>query len=83
MLHFSESGNVTTTSCNSWLLAWAPGKVDELLTELRHNGGPVYVMYQPSKAPVVLSETLSVIDVRGRCWGCRSSPVTLLTQLHR
>ncbi|MBK1685770.1 protein-disulfide reductase DsbD family protein [Rhodoferax fermentans] len=39
------------------------------LAALGRNGVPVYVMYQPGKAPVVLSEILSVADVRGAMVG--------------
>ena len=39
------------------------------LATLGRNGVPVYVMYQPGKAPVVLSEILSVADVRGAMVG--------------
>ena len=34
------------------------------LAALGRNGVPVYVLYQPGKAPVVMSEILSVTDVR-------------------
>lgn len=34
------------------------------LAALGRNGVPVYVMYQPGKAPVVVSEILSVEDKR-------------------
>ncbi|MBT3067283.1 protein-disulfide reductase DsbD [Rhodoferax sp. U11-2br] len=39
------------------------------LAALGRNGVPVYVMYQPGKTPVVLSEILSVADVRGAMVG--------------
>ena len=39
------------------------------LAALGRNGVPVYVMYQPGKPPVVLSEILSVADVRGAMVG--------------
>ena len=35
------------------------------LAALGRNGVPVYVLYQPGKAPVVMSEILSVSDMRG------------------
>jgi len=39
------------------------------LANLGRSGVPVYAMYQPGKAPVVLSEILSVADVRGAMVG--------------
>ena len=39
------------------------------LAKLGRSGVPVYAMYQPGKAPVVLSEILSVADVRGAMVG--------------
>jgi len=38
--------------------------VTEALAELGRSGVPVYVLYAPGRAPVVLSEILSVSDVR-------------------
>jgi len=38
--------------------------VSAALTQLGRNGVPVYVIYKPGSAPVVLSEILSVNDVR-------------------
>ncbi|MEO5659740.1 MAG: thioredoxin family protein [Polaromonas sp.] len=38
--------------------------VTQALTELGRSGVPVYVIYKPGRAPVVLSEILSVGDVR-------------------
>jgi len=43
--------------------------ITSALAALGRNGVPVYVMYQPGKAPVVLSEILSVADVRGAMAG--------------
>jgi DsbC/DsbD-like thiol-disulfide interchange protein/cytochrome c biogenesis protein CcdA len=43
--------------------------ITSALAALGRNGVPVYVMYQPGKAPVVLSEILSVADVRGAMVG--------------
>ena len=39
------------------------------LAILGRNGVPVYVMHQPGKLPMVLSEILSVADVRGAMVG--------------
>jgi len=126
VVRLSEPSNASTSTNSRWL-AWAPGKVDELLASgspvfvdftaawcvtcqynkkttlantelladletkkvvllradwtrrdpaittalaaLGRNGVPVYVMYQPGKMPVVLSEILSVADVRGAMVG--------------
>jgi thiol:disulfide interchange protein DsbD len=38
--------------------------VTAALAQLGRNGVPVYVIYKPGRAPVVLSEILSVADVR-------------------
>lgn len=38
--------------------------VTAALAELGRSGVPVYVFYKPGRAPVVLSEILSVSDVR-------------------
>ena len=38
--------------------------VTAALTQLGRNGVPVYVIYKPGRAPVVLSEILSVEDIR-------------------
>lgn len=38
--------------------------VTAALSQLGRNGVPVYVIYKPGRAPVVLSEILSVSDVR-------------------
>ena len=38
--------------------------VTQALAELGRSGVPVYVIYKPGQAPVVLSEILSVRDVR-------------------
>jgi thiol:disulfide interchange protein len=38
--------------------------VTAALAQLGRNGVPVYVIYKPGSAPVVLSEILSVDDVR-------------------
>jgi len=43
--------------------------ITSALAALGRNGVPVYVMYQPGKPPVVLSEILSVADVRGAMVG--------------
>jgi thiol:disulfide interchange protein DsbD len=39
------------------------------LAQLGRNGVPVYVLYQAGRAPVVLSEILSVAEVRGALAG--------------
>lgn len=76
--------NKKTTLANSELLADLEAKkvvllradwtrrdpaITTALATLGRNGVPVYVMYQPGKAPVVLSEILSVADVRGAMVG--------------
>jgi thiol:disulfide interchange protein DsbD len=38
--------------------------VTAALAQLGRSGVPVYVIYKPGRAPVVLSEILSVDDVR-------------------
>ncbi len=38
--------------------------VTQALTALGRSGVPVYALYQPNAAPVVLSELISVADVR-------------------
>jgi thiol:disulfide interchange protein len=38
--------------------------VTAALAQLGRSGVPVYVIYKPGRAPVVLSEILSVADVR-------------------
>ena len=39
--------------------------VTQALTALGRSGVPVYALYRPNAAPVVLSELISVADVRG------------------
>ena len=71
--------NKKTTLSNAWVLADVAAKkvvllradwtrrdpaVTAALTQLGRSGVPVYVIYKPGRAPVVLSEILSVEDVR-------------------
>ncbi|MEO8024046.1 MAG: thioredoxin family protein [Polaromonas sp.] len=71
--------NKTTTLANADVLADVDAKnvallradwtrrdpaVTAALSQLGRNGVPVYVIYKPGRAPVVLSEILSVSDVR-------------------
>ncbi|MGC1176200.1 protein-disulfide reductase DsbD family protein, partial [Polaromonas sp.] len=71
--------NKTTTLANAEVLADVDAKnvallradwtrrdpaVTAALSQLGRNGVPVYVIYKPGRAPVVLSEILSVSDVR-------------------
>jgi len=76
--------NKKTTLANAGLLANLDAKkvvllradwtrrdpaITAALAALGRNGVPVYVMYQPGKAPVVLSEILSVADVQSAMAG--------------